>query len=312
MRYRPNTDPVEYLLEREFPAYRSVMLAHAQPISRHTRPVSAGTREWRALMQAKIEERRKELEALSVAERTRLVETARAKELEEWKQKAEQEERARFFNQPHARADLDHWGKMAYWSLDEGIALSFGREPRVVTWKSVEPLVQVSPFAKQFADRREIAIRAAVVNEIAQSNIPGAFIAWAKRIGWSFPPELESKVAERGPIADWRSMYEQERTVHAATIQRANARIAELEEALAKAKDAASHRWPWGTYETELLRKLAATAQQFWLNYDPSDPSTAVNNDTIVAWLQQKDVSNRIAKAIATILRADGLPTGPR
>lgn len=314
MPHKSFTNPVEYLLEREFPAYRSITLAFAQPVSTHGPYDSKETWEWRHAMREKIEQRRGELKVLPVVERSKLVEAERAKELEEWKQKADLEERLRFFNQPQACADFDHWGKMAFWSLDEGIALCYGRDPRAVTWKNIAPLVQVSPFAKQFADAREIAMRAAGVNEIAQSNIPGPFIAWAKRVGLPFPVELEVKVAERGPIADWRTAYEQEHVAHAATIEQANARIAELEREAAEAKDAAAHRWPWGSYETERLRKLAAVVQRFWVNYDPAERDTAPTNEAIKSWLKtdQGVQSDNIAAAIATIVRADGLPSGRR
>lgn len=74
----------------------------------------------------------------------------------------------------------------------------------------------------------------------------------------------------------------------------------------------AHDKWPWGNYETENLRRLSAAAQKFWKLYDPSDPSTAPTNKDVGEWLRAQGVSNRIADAMATILRADGLPTGPR
>lgn len=70
--------------------------------------------------------------------------------------------------------------------------------------------------------------------------------------------------------------------------------------------------WPWGAYETTLLRHLAAAAERFWKNYDPSEPDTAVTKDVVVDWLQAKGVSIRTAEQIDTILRAENLPKGPR
>ncbi len=70
--------------------------------------------------------------------------------------------------------------------------------------------------------------------------------------------------------------------------------------------------WPWGSHETELLRHLAAAADRFWKRYDPSDPTTAPTNQEVIDWLKQRGVSERTAEAMATILRADGLPPGPR
>lgn len=71
-------------------------------------------------------------------------------------------------------------------------------------------------------------------------------------------------------------------------------------------------RWPWGEHETKLLRQLAAAAEEFWKLYDPADPSTAPTNAQVSGWLVRRGVPERSAGAIATILRADGLPSGPR
>ncbi len=75
----------------------------------------------------------------------------------------------------------------------------------------------------------------------------------------------------------------------------------------------ASVRWPWGTHHTETLGHLEAAARRFWILYDPDDPSTAPTNDMVIDWLvKERHASKNMAKAIATILRSDGLPTGPR
>jgi hypothetical protein len=75
---------------------------------------------------------------------------------------------------------------------------------------------------------------------------------------------------------------------------------------------ASSGRWPWGEYETKLLRELAAAAEKFWKLYDPADATTAPTNQNIVEWLEARGVAGRNANVMATILRADNLPTGPR
>ncbi len=75
---------------------------------------------------------------------------------------------------------------------------------------------------------------------------------------------------------------------------------------------AIGHKWPWGNYETELLRKLAAAADALWKNYDPEQKDTAPTNQQVSDWLQKQGVQKRTAEAMATILRADGLPTGRR
>jgi hypothetical protein len=74
----------------------------------------------------------------------------------------------------------------------------------------------------------------------------------------------------------------------------------------------AGGKWPWGDHETELLRHLKAAAVRYWENYDPDEPDTAPTNKTVVDWLLSRGLSENMAKAIASILRADDLPTGPR
>ena len=81
-----------------------------------------------------------------------------------------------------------------------------------------------------------------------------------------------------------------------------------------------SSRWPWGSHHTELLGHLDAAAREFWGGYNPQNAkATAPKNETVIAWLearnvpgQRKKVSKQIAESIATMLRPDGLPTGPR
>ena len=71
-------------------------------------------------------------------------------------------------------------------------------------------------------------------------------------------------------------------------------------------------QWPWGRHQTKSLQFLALAADKFWKNYDPSDHSTAPKNDTVIAWLEEKGVARRKAEVMASLLRADDLPTGPR
>lgn len=72
--------------------------------------------------------------------------------------------------------------------------------------------------------------------------------------------------------------------------------------------------WPWGDHETELLKHLAAAASHFYdySKYDPDDASSAPTNKQVVDWLKQRKVSKTTAEVMATILRPDNLPTGPR
>ncbi|MGH8060978.1 MAG: hypothetical protein ACREO7_03070 [Pseudoxanthomonas sp.] len=73
-----------------------------------------------------------------------------------------------------------------------------------------------------------------------------------------------------------------------------------------------SGKWPWGDYETKLLREMKACAERFWKNYDPNEPDTAATKKVIVEWLEERGVANRTAEVIDTVLRAENLPKGPR
>jgi hypothetical protein len=75
----------------------------------------------------------------------------------------------------------------------------------------------------------------------------------------------------------------------------------------------ANSRWPWGNHHTKLLGHLEAAARRYWVNYDPAEATTASTNETVVEWLvAERKVSRTKAEAIASMLRPDGLPTGPR
>lgn len=70
-----------------------------------------------------------------------------------------------------------------------------------------------------------------------------------------------------------------------------------------------NHVWPWGKYETKLLATLALAVDQFWKDFEPGNPNSPKKWE-VVDWLMTHGVpSENIAKAIATIIRPDGLPT---
>lgn len=79
-----------------------------------------------------------------------------------------------------------------------------------------------------------------------------------------------------------------------------------------------SPKWPWGRHETALLLQLAEAAKRWRTedeggNYVPSDPTSAPTNEQIEHLLERNGVtSKKTREVIATILRADDLPSGPR
>ena len=114
-------DRTEYLVLRKYP------LARAIEFSGYSRTpiLSPETRQGLSAYCA-------ELAALSGEEITQRYDAEKQRECRQAVEKSEREERERFFNLPEASADYDHWSKAAHWTLDEAIALSFGRAPEVV------------------------------------------------------------------------------------------------------------------------------------------------------------------------------------
>lgn len=128
---------------------------------------------------------------------------------------ARREEKNRFYNLQEAYADFVHWSKAAHWTLDEAIALSFGKEPNKVTWKKIEPLKDKTTFANAFAKRRDLAMRATRWKKFGDTIPPVIFIDWAKQLKIELPTELLSELANIGCTAtNWRERYNTLKTAH--------------------------------------------------------------------------------------------------
>lgn len=163
-----------------------------------------------------VEAYRQELKERTADEIQTLLDECRAQYQEEQEEKARAEvqkkdlaEKQYFFNQPPSTADFDYWSKAKHWTLDEAIALSFGKDPEIVNWKSVSPLTNISSFAKKYERLRGLALRAVPWKELFDPILPSLFIAWAKRNDISFPEELEEKAIRYGGRAtDWKAAYE--------------------------------------------------------------------------------------------------------
>jgi hypothetical protein len=190
----PKSNQIGFLLERKFgPA------ARPSPTSQHSTTTTVRSMQ--------IAEYKSELLKLSPERFEELYATESEMYQAEWVAKAAKEEAQRFFN--YANADVAHWSKAPYWTLDEAIALSFGKAPEWVTWEKIKPLVAVSAFASRYSRRRDLALRAVAIEQLYEPVLPGFFIAWAKRMDEPVVPELEAAVAARGQIVDWKSLYEE-------------------------------------------------------------------------------------------------------
>src|SRR5689334_4848392 len=99
-----------------------------------------------------------------------------------------------FGKEPHAA--IDFWSKAAHWSPDEGVALSFGYDPRVVNWGFLAG--SGHPFAKTYEYRIDLALRARDMGQLQERNEPITFVKWVKGLGLTFCPELEEALCPAG------------------------------------------------------------------------------------------------------------------
>jgi len=99
---------------------------------------------------------------------------------------------------------------MTYWTLDEALALTFGKSPEIVKWDAVKYLdTRISPFAREYARLRELALRAKNWKQLYDPALPSLFLAWARRNEIEVLPELVKAVEARGVvIADWKDNYD--------------------------------------------------------------------------------------------------------
>jgi hypothetical protein len=210
-------DPLEYLMRRKFPL-ASRMATASSPHG------SATTNEHERVSEAQAAGYREELKALPPNELSCLAKEAALAEEEELRLRREREEKQRFFNRPRADMDVTHWSRMSCWSIDQAVALSLGKDPRVVKWLLIKDFVRVSPFAAEFEARREIAISAIVMRQLRDPTIPALFLAWADRMQFPMPPKLVDEVKALGhQIADWKSAYDKQKKI-------ADDAVAELQE----------------------------------------------------------------------------------
>ncbi|MCB1468865.1 MAG: hypothetical protein KDK08_17390 [Rhizobiaceae bacterium] len=202
-------DPIKYLVARKYPHARA---SFSYRIKFLPEPATAGV-----LGNVIADAFEQELLAKSEEEIAALVKAEQAAE----QQELIEIESGQWFNSPKSKADFDYWTRMESWTLEEGVLLTMGKEPRVVTWDRVKSDDSYSPFVRTFRQRLDFAERAktwSTLNE--RRNVPGLFLLWAKRIDLSYPEELEIVITrEYGTPANWRAKYEAEVAEHTRTRQ---------------------------------------------------------------------------------------------
>jgi hypothetical protein len=183
-------DRIEYLILRRYPGARMLKFPPSLSASIGSRGCYPDTRE----LKANVGAYRAQLSTLPLEELRALYSQERNREAEALKRRAEEQERSLPFNQPHAVADFQHWSRAAHFTLDEAIALSLGKAPEVVSWDTVKAHVQLSPFAYEYARRRDLALRAAQWQELFDPVLPGIFWLGANGSIFRFLPSLRRRL----------------------------------------------------------------------------------------------------------------------
>jgi len=171
---------IQFLANRKFPGYfqlkwdranrrdASLLESDGQEIFKN---IADYIRELRCLSLAEIakmqsEEERKQNEE-SVVNKLKRLEASKEADIE------------RFFNWPSQQADFPFWAKADYWTADEAVALSFGRNPKVVNWKVVYEYRLISPFAQEYKKRLILIRRAIKIEALINPIVPTQFLRWA-------------------------------------------------------------------------------------------------------------------------------------
>ncbi len=310
-----------YLLVREYP-----------DISRLTRQIAQENLQGqykgkpRTPAQLRMDERnafKQSLDEKSPDELALLFEHEKAKQFEESRLKDIEREQGQFYNHPSATAsikDYECYAKFATWTLDEAIALIFGKNPKIVSWDSINKTKSVpgnSPFVEQYRDLREMAQRAAEVKQLYDPVLPSFFLAWARRKEINLPQELLDNVEKFcSPIGDWQEAHgklkeqfdillkDRDKIVDIANrlIEERNGlkeKVAQLE------ANAGSQQPDKPRYSTPLLAIMEKAIAEF---FDPRR-NPDVKKEEFLYWLKEQMAAERmpdsdnIATAIFTLIK---------
>lgn len=263
-------DPIKYLVDRKFPYFRDSEAFRMRMLPRPNmnKPTA----------DLLIEKYKYELDCFWPEEIRDLVKAELATE----RQEVAFYEGLKWFSNPGCAADFDYWCKASFWTLEEAMALTLGKEPRLVTSDSVKAEERFSPFVQEFKQRLELGRRAEIAGQLPPLFNSLTFIVWAKHIDLSCPPEMEALITpSSGSRVDWKAKYEEEAAAHAIAKKELEAR-----EVITKGAGVR----PVSPKERESLLKLVIGMAVEKFGYDP------------------KASKSPTTERIATALRTQGIP----
>lgn len=104
------------------------------------------------------------------------------------------DDRFAFFNSKAAEARLEYWLRLPRWTIDEAVALSFGKDPSIVNREKLRafPRHPDSPFCSEYLERLEFVERATEANVLAEPLAPTAFASWCRGQNIALPADMLS------------------------------------------------------------------------------------------------------------------------
>ena len=109
---------------------------------------------------------------------------------------AEELDKELFFSYPRHQANIQHWAKFDFWTADEAVALSFGKNPKEVNQASLYEYTEISPFAKTYMQRLDLVERFCKSNGATDSIKPLDFIQWCRAKEVECPDRLIAQVTK--------------------------------------------------------------------------------------------------------------------
>ncbi len=121
------------------------------------------------------------------------------------KEAVEESEAALFFNRLNAFADFNYWAMYPFWSLQEVVSLSLGREPRVVNWGAFEAEgTTTTLFAARYRQLGDLIHRCIQAGTLSLPVEPALYVAWCRQMNMDLPAGLTAAVeAHHGRAFDW-------------------------------------------------------------------------------------------------------------
>lgn len=150
-----------------------------------------------------------DMDAQSLQDLYREIEKARKPVIS---QRIKDNEATAFFNNLSADADFSHWKKFAIWEPEEAVALSFGKDPRVVNkaslFRNLGRHMPRSDFFKAYRLRLLVLERAVEAGALSIPMTVEAFLSWAKANDWELPAELDANALSKATRRQSRTTRE--------------------------------------------------------------------------------------------------------